>query len=170
MPFTSVVVPKQLGATTRLVSEVRFAQAAEAAQSVQLKPPKAAIGGNDSDSDGFRRTDKLAAEVIRPHRQPEARAIKFVMFLLFKSRLAAAVVDAGPTGTQRLSRRPVGSGVGAEYAPTPFTAPSQARHAHKLQTRIVAKLTRAPQQHAPSSARATLNKSTSGKPRALNWT
>ena len=82
--------------------------------------------------------------------------IKFAMFLLFKSRLAAAVVSAGPAGTQRLPCRRVGSGVGAEYVPTPFTAHSQAWHAHKLQGRTIAQRIGAAQQHATNPAKALL--------------
>ena len=154
MPFTSLVAPRQLDATTRLVSEARFAQAAEAAASVQWKPPMAAIGGSESDSGESRRMEMFAVQVIRPHRLPEVTKIKFVKFLLFKSRLAAVVVGVGPASTQRLSCRRVGRGVGAEYAPTPVTADSQAWHAHKLQTRTVAQLTRAAQQHATSRVKA----------------
>ena len=141
MPFTSVVAPRQFEVMLRLVGEVRFAQAAEAAESVQWRPPKAAIGSNGSDSDRFRRTENLSAEVSRPHRLLEVLGIQFVMFLLFRSRWAAAVVGAGPAGTQRLPCWRVGSGVGAEYTPTPFTAHSQARPAHKLQGRAMARLT-----------------------------
>ena len=122
---TSFVTPRQLEAVLQVVREVRFEQAAEAAESVHWKPPKAAIGGNGSNSDGFRRTENFSAEVGRPHRSLDIIGIQFVMFVLFRSRWAAAVVSTGPAGAQSLPCRRVGSGVGAESAPTPFAAPNQ---------------------------------------------
>ena len=64
MPFTSLVAPRHFEAMIRLVGEVRFAQAAEAAESVQWRPPKAAIGSSGSDSDRIRRTEQQANELF----------------------------------------------------------------------------------------------------------
>ena len=141
MPFTSVVVPRQLEAVLRLVGEVRFAQAAEAAESVQWKPPEAAIGGKGPDWNRSRRMENFLAEECCPHRSIEPIGIEFVMSLLLKSGWAAAVVSTGPAGTQRLPCRRVGSGVGADYAPTPFAGPNQAWPANKLQRRTMPWLT-----------------------------
>ena len=156
MPFKSVVAHRQINATSRLVSEVRFAQAAEAAGSVQWKPPEAAIGAKGSDWGKPRRAANLPAKANSPHGSPEALGIKVVMFLLFGSRLPAAVVGTGTAGTQRLPCRRVSSGVGAEYAPTPFAARSQARPAHKPQGRTVPQVTSASRQHGAKQARAPL--------------
>ena len=82
MPFTSVVAPRELEAMLRLVGEVRFAQAAEAAESVQWKPPEAAIGGKGSDSARSRHTEDLSAEVRSPRRWLEAPGLEVIMFLL----------------------------------------------------------------------------------------
>ena len=154
IPFASVVAPRQFDATTQLVSEVRFAQAAEAAKSVQWKPPKAEIGAMGLEWGKPRRTANLPAKSSNPHGSPEAVGIKVVMFLLFRSRVPAAVVHTGPAGTQRLPCRRVSSGVGAEYAPTPFAARSQARPAHKLQGRTVPQVTSASHQYATNPAKA----------------
>ena len=59
MPFTSAVAPMGLEAMRKLVAGARFAQAAEAAQSVQSGPPQAAMGSNGSDSDSFRAGELL---------------------------------------------------------------------------------------------------------------
>ena len=152
MPFRSVVAPVQLEAMIRLVGEVRFAQATEAAKSDQLKPPKAAIGSSRSDSDRYQHLENFSAEVRSRHRPFEVLGIHIVMFLLFRSRLVAAVVGTGPAGTQRLPCRRVGSGVGAKYAPTPFTARSQAWPTHKLLGRTVARLGGPAQRHATNRA------------------
>ena len=152
MPFTSVVAPKQSELTLRLVGEVRFALAAEAAQSDQLKPPQSAIGSSGSDSDRYQRTKNFSAEVRSPNRALEVLGFQFVMLMLFRSRLWAAVVGTGPAGTQRLPCRCAGSGVGAKYAPTPFTALSQAWHSHKLHGCTVARFGGLAQQHATNRA------------------
>ena len=156
MPFTSVVAPRQFDATNRLVSEVRFAQAAEAAKSVQWKPPAAAIGAQGSDWGKPRRAANLPAKARTTRGSPEALRIMVVMFLLFRSRLPAAVVRTGPASTQRLPFRRVGSGVGAKYAPTPFTGKSQAWPAHKLRGRTVPRVTSVSRQHAKNPAKAPL--------------
>ena len=175
IPFTSVVVLRQLDATTRLVSEVRFAQAAEAAKSVQWRPPEAAIGAKGSDWGKPRRAANLLAKAKNPHGSPEALGIKVVMFLLFRSRLPAAVVRTGAAGTQRLHFQRVGSGVGAEYAPTPFTGRSQAWPAHKLRGRTITQVSSASRQHATSPAKPpvraarsnpSLKRSANGRPPA----
>ena len=175
MPFSSVVAARHLDAIVRLVGEVRFAQAAEAAESVQWRPPEAAIRGKGSDWGRSRRLETFSAEESTPHRSLEAMGIKFVIFLLFRCRLAAAVVNTGPAGTQRLPCERVGSGVGAQYAPTPFTAPSQAWLSHKPQGRSVARLNNPPQHHATIPAKATvraarpntsLKRSANGRPPA----
>ena len=175
MPFWSVVAPRQFDATTQLVSEVRFAQAAEAAGSVRWKLPEAAIGAQGSDWDKPRRAANLPAKARTTRGSPEALRIMVVMFLLFRSRLPAAVVRTGPAGTQRLPFRRVGSGVGAEYAPTPFTGKSQAWPAHKLRGRTVAQVYSASGPHATNSAKApvrtarsnpSLKRSANGRPPA----
>ena len=178
MPFTSVFAPRQLGGTVRLVGGVRFAQAAEAAESVQWTPPEAAISAKGSDWGKPRREANLPAKARTAQGSPEALRVKVVMFLLFMSRLPAAVVRTGPAGTQRLPCRRVSSGVGAEYAPTPFAARSQARHVHKLQGRTIAQLIRAARQRATNQAKAplraarsnpSLKRSTNGRPPAPGW-
>ena len=175
MPLTSVVAPRHLEATIRLVSEVRFAQAAEAAESVQWKPPKAAIGGKGSDPARTRHTENLSAEVSSPRRSLEAQGIEVVMLLLFRSWLAATVVRTGPAGTQRLLCRRLGSGVGADYAPTPSNARSESRLAHRQQGPTVAWYAEVLQQDATSPAKATgraarpnpsLKRSANGRPPA----
>ena len=175
MPFTSVVARRQLDGTIRLVSGVRFAQAAEAAESVQWKPPKAAIGGEGSDSARSRHTENLSAEVKSPRRSLEAQSVGVVMLLLFWSRLAATVVRTGPAGTQRLRCWRLGSGVGARYAPTPSTVGSESWLAHKLPGPTSAWFAWAPQQYATGPARAlfraarpntSLKRSANGRPPA----
>ena len=156
MPFTSVAAPRQFDAMPRLASDVRFEQAPEAAQSVQWKPPVAAFGSSGSDSARIRCMENCLAEVNGPHRSFAVMRIKFILFLLLWSRWEAAAVSTGPAGTQRLPCRRVGSGVGAEYAPKPFTAHSQAWHARKLQGRNIAQLIRAARQHATNPAKAPL--------------
>ena len=172
----SVVAPKHLEAMIRLVGEVRFAQAAEAAESVHWMPPKAAIGGKGSDSAKSRHTENLSAGVGSQRRSLGALGIEVVMFLLFRSGLAAVVVvGTGPACTQRLPCWRVGSGVGAEYAPTPSTEPSQLGLAQMLQGRTVAWFGKVLQQHATSPAKATvraarpntsLKRSANGRPPA----
>ena len=51
MQFMFVVAAVELEAMGQLVGGVRFAQAAEAAQSVESRPPKAAMGNSGTDSD-----------------------------------------------------------------------------------------------------------------------
>ena len=178
LPFTSVVAHSQLDATTRLVSEVRFAQAAEAAESVQWKPPEAAIGAKGSDWGKPQRGANLPAKASNPHGSPGALGIKVVMFLLFRSRLPAAVVRTGPAGTQRLHFRRVGSGVGAEYAPTPFTGKCHAQPSHKLRGRTITQVSSASRQYATNSAKApvrtarsnpSLKRSANGRPPGPVW-
>ena len=103
MPFTTVVAPRQFDATTQLVSEVRFAQAAEAAKSVQWRPPGAAFGAKGSDWGKSRCAENLSAKTRNAHGSPEAVGINVVMLLLFRLRLPAAVVGTGTAGTQRLN-------------------------------------------------------------------
>ena len=119
MQFMFVVAAVELDAMRQLVGGVRFAQAAEAAQSVQSKPPEAAMGSSGTNSDKVQRPENFSAEVRSPHRPVEVLGIRFAVILLFRSGSPAAVVGTGPAGTQRLRCRRAGSGVGAEYAPTP---------------------------------------------------
>ena len=153
MPFTSVVAPRHLEAMNRLVGGVRFAQAAEAAESVQWKPPKAAIGGKGSDSARSRHTENLSAELRSSSHSLEDQSIKVVMLLLFRSWLVANVVSTGPAGTQRLRCWRLGSGVGARYAPTPSTVGSESWLAHKLPGPTSAWFAWAPQQDATGPAK-----------------
>ena len=175
MPLTSVPAARHFEAVIQLVSEVRFAQAAEAAESVQWKPPEAAIGGKGPDWNRSRRMENFLTDECSPHRSIEPMDIEFVMSLLVKSGRAAAVVSTGPAGTQRLPCQRVGSGVGAEYAPTPIAAYSQSWHSHELRGSTIARLTGAAQQHATSPAKApvraarpnpSLKRSANGRPPA----
>ena len=77
MQFMFVVAAVELDAMRQLVGGVRFAQAAEAAQSVQSKPPEAAMGSSGSDSDTFQRPENFSAEVRSPHRPMEVLGIRF---------------------------------------------------------------------------------------------
>ena len=160
---------------TQLVSEVRFAQAAEAAGSVQWKPPEAAISAKGSVWGKSRCAGNLSAKAKNPRCLPEALAFRVVVSLLLRSRLPAAVVRTGPASTQRLSFRRVASGVGAEYAPTPFTGKSHARPSQKLRGRTVAQVYSASGPHATNSAKASvraarsnpsLKRSANGRPPA----
>ena len=135
-----VVAAVELEAVRQLVGGVRFAQAAEAAQSVQSKPPEAAMGSSGSDSDTFQCPENFLAEVRSPHRRVEVSGIQFAMILLSRSGSPAAVVGTGPAGTQRLRCRRAGSGVGAEYAPTPLVFSLLAWAAHKLHGYTMARL------------------------------
>ena len=100
-----VVAPVELEAMRQLVGGVRFAQAAEAAQSVQSKPPEAAMDSSGSVSDTFQRPENFLAEVRSPHHRVELLSIQFVMILLFRSGSPAAVVGTGPAGARRLRCR-----------------------------------------------------------------
>ena len=170
MQFMFVVVAVELEAMGQLVGGVRFAQAAEAAQSVQSKPPEAAMGRTGSDSDRFQRPENLA-EVRSPHQPVEVLGIRFAMILLFRSGSPAAVVRTGPAGTQRLRCRCAGSGVGAQYAPTPLTSSRLAWSAHKA-TRAhscsasQANAAKAPTQRQHVSGQRGLTTRSSGAPTA----
>ena len=158
MQFMFVVAAVELEAMGQLVGGVRFAQATEAAQSVQSKPPRAAMGSSGSDSDKLQRPENFLAELRSPHRPLEVLGIHFAMILLFRSGSPAAVVRTGPAGTQRLRCCHAGSGVGTAYAPTPFTSTHLAWPAHKLRGRTIARLHGQAQQGA-NPARSTCARS-----------
>ena len=124
----------------QLVGGVRFAQAAEAAKSVQLKPPEAAMGSTGPFSDKLQRTADYLTKVHRTRSWEEALRMWFSLFLVFRAGFSAALVCTGPAGTQRLRFRRAGSGVGAEYASRFFAPVAMASSAHKLLWHALARL------------------------------
>ena len=116
--------------------------------------------------------ESFLAEVRSRHGPVEVLGIQFAKILVFRSGSAAVVVRTGPAGTQRLRHRRAGSGVGAEYAPTPLASSHLAWSAHKLLERATARPHRQAQSGAnPAAApeRATrpnhsLKRSANGRP------
>ena len=139
---------------------------------------EAAKGGNRWQGIGLSQISThrdFAAEVSSQRRSLEALGIEIVMLPLFRSLLAATVVRTGPAGTQRLLCRRLGSGVGAEYAPTPSTARGQLGLANKLQGRTSAWFAWVPQQYSTRPGKApfraarpntSLKRSANGRPPA----
>ena len=166
-----VIVPVEHEAMPQLVGGVRFAQAAEAAQSVESKPPKAAMGSSGTDSDKL--SDRTASALKRAVCVARPKPpVEFAMVLVIRSGLPATVARTGPAGTQRLRRRCAGSGVGAKYAPTPGASSHLAWSAHKLRGPTIARLRGSAQQGAnPAAAperaarpNPSLKRSANGRP------
>ena len=171
MQFMFVVAAVELEAMGQLVGEVRFAQAAEAAQSVQSKPPQAAMGSSGSDSDKL--SDRTASALKRAVCVARPKPpVEFAMVLVIRSGLPATIARTGPAGTQRLRRRCAGSGVGTKYAPTPGASSHLAWSAHKLRGPTIARLRGSAQQGAnPAAAperaarpNPSLKRSANGRP------
>ena len=123
-------VESRLAHLEMLVNRVSFAQAACAAQSVQSKPPQAAYGNSRTHSINCRALPSSYIDSKAPHMGQKHPVWPLPSFWSSGPFLVLGA-RTGPVGTQRLLCRHAGSGVGAEYAPTPRTFSHQARPAHK---------------------------------------
>ena len=116
MQFSFVAAVTELKLMRQLSGGVCFAQAAEAAKSVQLKPPEAAMGSTGPFSDKLQRAADYLTKVHRTPSWEEAFRMWFSLFLVFRAGFSAALVCTGPAGTLSACRQRRRHGIRAQVS------------------------------------------------------